>query len=114
MGGSWPQGPGGVPKALVRAPGCPQEALRALVLGCLWCAQPCPGVSPRGWSLSRGALEGTSRDGPCLGASLGGLSPSRVAPGYPRSSSWDSHVPNNAYVPLVTSCILLVPLTTLR
>lgn len=69
-------GPRGVPKALVRAPGCPQEALRALVLGCLWCAQPCPGVSPRGWSLSRGALEGTSRDGPCLGASLGGLSPS--------------------------------------
>lgn len=33
----------------------PQGVLRVLALGCLWCAQPCPGVSPQGWSLSQGA-----------------------------------------------------------
>lgn len=34
LGGSWPQGPGGVPKALVRAPGCPQGAGPGVSLVC--------------------------------------------------------------------------------
>lgn len=73
------------------------------VLGCPHRAGPCPRVL-----LWPGvSLEGTSRAGPRLGASLGCLSPSRVALGHPRSSSWDSHVP------LVTSCSPLVPLATL-
>lgn len=51
-GGGWPQRPRGVPKALLRAPGCPQGAGPGVSLVCSALSW---GV-PQGWSLSQGAL----------------------------------------------------------